>query len=249
MNSIQWASALTLATAAATAAAQPAAGAAEAPPVVAIVKIAKPWYAPAALVRSKMRDTVPLYGKLPGLDFKAFSIARPGSEFGGIYFWRDRATAQAWFNPAWFERVRQERGVQGEVRYFDAWVSIDNTAGGTALDSDSSAVATVVQIALPATVSQERLLAEFKAAVPTYQAVPGLLRKHFITAGEGTSRSFGGVYLWRDEASAKAFFNASWQARVQNTYGSAAQIEWFDVPVLLPSSLGAQASVLVQNKP
>jgi heme-degrading monooxygenase HmoA len=247
MNSIQWAGALTLAAAASGLAAQT--NPAESPPVVAIVKIAKPWYAPVALVRSKMRETLPLYAKLPGLEFKAFSLARPDGEFGGIYFWRDRATAQAWFNPAWFERVRQERGVEGQVRYVDAWVSIDNTAGGTPLDADSTAVATLVQIPLPVAISQERLLAEFKAAVPTYQAVPGLLRKHFITSGDGASRLFGGVYLWRDEASAKAFFSSSWQTRVQSTYGAPAQIEWFDVPIVLPSSLSGGATLAVQSRP
>jgi heme-degrading monooxygenase HmoA len=250
MNRLQWAGAMTLAATASGLAAQTATpNTAESPPVVAIVKIAKPWYAPMALVRSKMRETMPQYAKLPGLDFKAFSVARPDGEFGGIYYWRDRATAQAWFNPAWFERVRQERGVEGQVRYFEAWVSIDNTAGGTPVDADSAAVATVVQIPLPAAISQERLLAEFKAAVPTYQAVPGLLRKHFITGGEGAARSFGGVYLWRDEASAKAFFSSTWQARVQSTYGAPAQIEWFDVPILLPSSLNGSATLAVQSRP
>jgi heme-degrading monooxygenase HmoA len=219
----------------------PAAQAQDAPPaapaVVTIVKIAKPANAPAALVRSKMRETVDLYGKLPGLDFKAFSLARPDSAYGGIYSWRDRAAAQAWFNPAWFERVRQERGVEGQVRFFEAWLSIDNSPGGTAADNDSKSVATLVEIALPAGVGNERLWAEFKAAVPTYQKLPGLLRKHFIVSGEGAERRFGGVYLWRDEASAQAWFSAAWQERVRSTYGAPASVEWFDTPVLLPTLL------------
>ncbi len=219
------------------------------PATVVIVKIAKPMLAPVALVRSKMRATMPLYEKLPGLDFKAFSLARPDHAFGGIYLWRDLPTAQAWFNVDWFERVRKERGVEGEVRYLQAWLTIDNTPGGTPMNIDSGGVATLVQIALPAGVSQDKLLAGFKAAVPTYQQVPGLLRKSFITSGDGAQRRFGGVYLWRDEASAQAFFNSAWHDRVRSTYGTTASIEWFDTPILLPSTLGAQANVAVQGKP
>jgi heme-degrading monooxygenase HmoA len=226
-----------------------AATSADTPATVAIVKIAKPAGAPLALVRSKMRASMPLYEKLPGLDFKAFSLARPDHAFGGIYLWRDLPTAQAWFNADWFERVRKERGVEGEVRFLQAWVSIDNTAGGTPLDIDSTGVATLVQIALPAAVTQDKLLAGFKAAVPTYQQVPGLLRKYFITSGEGAQRQFGGVYLWRDEASAQAFFNNVWHERVRSTYGTPASVEWFDTPILLPSTLGAQASVAVRARP
>jgi heme-degrading monooxygenase HmoA len=217
MTASTLASAITLATALPLA----AAASTDAPPAtVAIVKVAKPALAPVALVRSTMRATMPLYEKLPGLDFKAFSLARPDSAFGGIYLWRDLPTAQAWFNADGFDRARKDRGVDAEVRYLQAWLSIDNTPGGTPLNADSSGVATLVQIALPAGVSQERLLAGFKASVPTFQQVPGLLRKYFITSGEGAQRQFGGVYLWRDEASAQAYFNSAWHERVRSSYGT-----------------------------
>ena len=200
--------------------------------VIAVVQVPKPWYAPRALVVSKMRDTIGQYAQLPGLSFKAFSFARESGDYGGLYHWQDAASAKAWFNPAWFERVRQERGAAGQVRYFDAPISIDNTPGGTPLNTDSAAVATLVQIALPAGVTRQRLLAEFRAAVPQYQQVPGLLRKHFIVSDGGT---FGGLYLWADEGSAKAWFTPAWHDRVRASYGAPARIEWFDTPILLPT--------------
>ena len=46
---------------------KPASAASGTQPVVAVVEVATPWYAPAFLVRSKMRDTIPLYAALPGL--------------------------------------------------------------------------------------------------------------------------------------------------------------------------------------
>jgi heme-degrading monooxygenase HmoA len=209
-------------------------------PVVVIVRVPKPWYAPRAVVIGKMRDTIPEYAKLPGLMFKAFSFERDSSDFGGLYFWRDRASAEAWFNPAWFERVRKERGVEAQVRMFDALASVDNTAGGTLADSESRAVGTLVEIPIPAGVTRERLAAEFNSAVPTYQRVPGLLRKHFTVSSNG---SFGGVYLWKDEASARAWFSEAWHSRVVKTYGQDAKIEWFDTPILLPSQDAANLSV------
>jgi heme-degrading monooxygenase HmoA len=205
-------------------------------PVVVIVKVAKPWYAPRSVVVSKMRDTIAQYESVPGLAYKAFSLARPDGDFGGIYFWKDSASAQAWFNPAWFERVERERGVKGEVRSFDAPVTIDNTANGAVASSDSEAVATLVTIATPAGVTRERLLAEFSAAAPAYQKVNGLMRKYFIIEGEGR---FGGIYLWRDQAAAQQWFNEAWHARVRKTCGVDARIEWFDTPVLLPSKLAS----------
>ncbi len=208
-------------------------------PVVVIVRVPKPWYAPRGIITGRMRDTIPEYAKLPGLMFKAYSFERDSSDFGGLYFWRDLASAEAWFNPAWFERVRKERGVDAQVRLFDALVSVDNKAGGTPADSDSRAVGTLVEIAIPPGVTRERLAAEFNVAAPTYQQIPGLLRKHFTVSPNGL---FGGVYLWKDEASARAWFNQAWHARVLKTYGQDAKIEWFDTPILLPSQDPANLS-------
>jgi heme-degrading monooxygenase HmoA len=89
-----------------------------------------------------------------------------------------------------------------------------------------------VTIATPAGVTRERIVAEFRAAVPAHQKADGLLRKHFIISDDGR---FGGLYLWRDEAAAQRWFNEAWQQRVRQTYGSEARIEWFDTPILLPS--------------
>lgn len=36
-------------------------------PVVAVVRMPTPWYAPRTLVVSKMRGTIPLHAQLPGL--------------------------------------------------------------------------------------------------------------------------------------------------------------------------------------
>jgi Putative mono-oxygenase ydhR len=204
--------------------------------IVTIVTVPKPWYAPRALVASKMRDTQIQYESMPGLHYKIYTLAQADGQFGGIYLWKDRAAAQTWFAPSWFERVRKERGVGGVVRYFDAPLMLDNTPGGTPLNARSASVATLVTIPLPAGVTREKVIAEFNAALPTYQRVPGLLRKYFILTSDGR---LGGVYLWDKQASADQWFSEAWQQRVRNTYGAAATMEWFDAPILLPTKAKA----------
>jgi len=221
-----------LAFAAAPLAAVPTASAAQpADAVVVIVRVPTPWYAPKRLVVSRMRDTIPDYARLPGLIHKAYSFERASGDFGGLYHWRSREAALAWFSPAWFERVRAERGVEGSVRMFDAPVAVDNRVGGRGDATEDAAVGTLVEIPVPAGVSRAQLVDAFEQAVPTYRTVPGLLRKQFTLSDRGT---FGGVYLWQDEASARAWFDVVWQARVRRTYGQDAKIEWFDTPILLP---------------
>ncbi len=218
---------------AAVAHAQTPAPQAAATPVAVIVKVPKPWYAPKAVVVGKMRDTIPQYENLAGLNYKMFSFAQADRHFGGIYLWRDRAVAQAWFNPAWFERVRRERGAEGNVRTFEVPVSLDNVRPG-APANDADNIATLVTIPVPPNVGRARLIEEFRAAVPLYQRIAGLKRKYFVITDDGR---FGGIYLWESQAAADQWFNTAWHERVRKTYGTEAALEWFDTPILLPSKL------------
>lgn len=200
--------------------------------VAAIVKVPRPWYAPKLLVASKMRDTVDEYGSLTGLNFKAYSFARADGHYGGIYLWKDLASARAWFSPAWFSRVVRERGAPGQVRFFEVLAVLDNTPGATAFDKDSTAVSTLVEMPVADGQSRQQLAARLLQSVPADQAVAGLLRRYFIVSDQGT---FGTISLWKDEASARAALDAAWSDRVLRESGRAPQIEWFDTPILLPS--------------
>jgi Putative mono-oxygenase ydhR len=70
-------------------------------------------------------------------------------------------------------------------------------------------------------------------SAPTYAAVPGLIRKYF-TIGQA---DFGGLYLFRDRASAQAWFNDAWRARVVATYGAQPTVTYFDVPLVVDNSV------------
>ncbi|HLL19476.1 MAG TPA: sigma-70 family RNA polymerase sigma factor [Rubrivivax sp.] len=50
-----------------------------------------------------MRDTLSQYVQLPGLAFKAYTFTESDGSFGGLYLWKDLASARAWFSPSWFQ--------------------------------------------------------------------------------------------------------------------------------------------------
>ena len=200
--------------------------------VVVIVRIPVPRFAPKWLVRRKMKATIDLYSSIPGLEFKLFTVERDSGDFGGIYTWRDRGSATDWFNPEWFARVKRDRGSEAHVRFLEAPMSIDNVQGGTPVSVGGRHVATLVQIPIPSGVSNDLVRDGFAGAEETYRNVRGLLRKNFIIGEEGT---FGGVYLWDSLASAEEWLDDRWRQRVTDTYGSPPTVEWFEVPIVLPS--------------
>lgn len=207
-------------------------GFSEASAVAAIVKVPRPWYAPRWLVARKMRDTIDEYGSLPGLGFKAYSFARADGHYGGIYLWKDLASARAWFSPAWFSRVERERGAPGQVRFFEVLAVLDNTPGGTGFDKDSPAVSTLVEVPVADGQSRQQVAARLLQSAAADRAVAGLMRRYFIVSDQGT---FGAISLWKDEASARAALDAAWSDRMLRESGRAPQVEWFDTPILLPS--------------
>jgi hypothetical protein len=210
-------------------------------PVVVLTKIATPWYAPRFIVVRKFRETLADYDRLPGLDFKYYTISSGDNKFGGLYLWKDRASAKAWFSDAWSANVLKTRGAPAEVHYFEAPVLLDNVpAGSPTPGEDGMATASIVSIKTPPGVTHDQLIEGFKKAVPDYQKVPGLLRKYFTISDDGR---FGGVYLWADRASADRFFNMAWRERVARTYGTDGIIEFFDAPVVLASKLQRPAEI------
>jgi hypothetical protein len=81
----------------------------------------------------------------------------------------------------------------------------------------SAAVVTVTRVATPWYAPRWLLTRAFKRAVPEYQAIPGLLLKHFAIAEDG--RTFGGIYLWESRAASDAWFTPAWFTRVKKSYG------------------------------
>jgi hypothetical protein len=228
-------------------------------PVVAVVNVPAPWYAADALISKRMKATTAEYQAAPGLLWKYYTLAdnapdlsplvptdvarmpaRADTErtFGGIYLWKDARAAGNWFGPAWFERVRKSRGVDGRVRLFEAPVVLDNTPTRTdpASLGGRYAVATLLTVPMPAGLSRETLIAAFRASIPTYRAVEGLQRKYFIITADGR---MGGIYLWRSLTDAQAHFTPAALAAARTRYGAAPVLEWFEVPLVVAGQTGS----------
>jgi hypothetical protein len=109
-----------------------------------------------------------------------------------------------------------------------AVIGQSSPASAQAVSSDRL-VATIVIAKIPPGVPRAKLDEGFAAAVPTYQKIPGLIRK-FFTVNED---SYGGMYLWADRASAEAWFTPEFVARVKARSGVEPQIIYFESPIQL----------------
>lgn len=99
-------------------------------------------------------------------------------------------------------------------------------AGPQAVNTAAHVVVQVV-VQTPPGISREAIVQGFQNAVPTYAAVPGLIRKYFTVTDSG----FGGTYLFVSRQAAENWFNAAWRQRVIATYGNAPVVTYFDAPV------------------
>jgi len=108
-------------------------------------------------------------------------------------------------------------------------------AGGT--DEASAAdehVTTIVVIKTPSGLTREKVEAGIHASVPTYQKIPGLIRKWYTVNGE----SFGGMYLWKNRAAAEAWFTPAYATQCKQRYGTECQVTYYDTPLQI-DGLGA----------
>ena len=101
-------------------------------------------------------------------------------------------------------------------------------AGAQAVSNDKL-VATIVIVKRPPNLPREKLDQAIVASVPTYQKIPGLIRKFFTVNDD----SYGGMYLWTDRKAAEAWFTPEWAAQSKARSGSEPQVIYFESPVQL----------------
>lgn len=87
----------------------------------------------------------------------------------------------------------------------------------------------ITAFALPKPVTGEEARRIFASTAPTYQGVPGLLRKHYVLSEDGCTA--GGVYLWNSRPQAEALYTDAWRAFVREKYGTEPVVTYFDSPV------------------
>jgi hypothetical protein len=98
-------------------------------PVTVVVAITTPPGATRAIIEGGMTKAIPLYEKIPGLIRKYFTIG--DTSFGGVYLWRNRAAAQAWFSDAWRAKAKATYGSDPQVTYYDVPIVLEGKAAGS----------------------------------------------------------------------------------------------------------------------
>ncbi|MBJ7254914.1 MAG: hypothetical protein JHD25_09060 [Sphingomonadaceae bacterium] len=94
-------------------------------PVATLVVVKTPPGVSREMIEAGFVKAVPVYEKIPGLLRKYFTVNDAG--FGGMYLWKNRSAANAWYSSEWRARVKATYGVEPEVTYFDSPLQIDNT--------------------------------------------------------------------------------------------------------------------------
>lgn len=96
-------------------------------------------------------------------------------------------------------------------------------------------ITAIVLYRLPASINRDACAAWFAEITENFQDVPGLVRKQFIWSENGTA---GGVYLWTDIASAKAFYSGPWLDGILERYGAYPEIRYFQTTAITDNKAG-----------
>ena len=101
-----------------------------APLTIAIVQIPLPKRSRQAAIASALKSA-PTYRALApkGLVRKDYLNGPAGG--GGVYTWRSRGDAEAWYDAEWKARMTRMFGAEPLVTYYECAVTVDNIAGET----------------------------------------------------------------------------------------------------------------------
>lgn len=91
-------------------------------------------------------------------------------------------------------------------------------------------ITAITQFKAPPGTSLDEAKALFEASVPRYRGIPGLVRKYYLYAPDG---SVGGVYLWESRAAAEKLYTPEWRRGVKDRFGSDPTVTFYDTPVII----------------
>ncbi|MEZ5340771.1 MAG: hypothetical protein R2706_04785 [Acidimicrobiales bacterium] len=93
--------------------------------IICVVRFALPTPMDLETARATFGQSAASYLDVPGLLFKSYLRAEDGLTVGGVYWWADRASAEARYNEGWLAGVTDKYGVAPQVEWFDAPVAVD----------------------------------------------------------------------------------------------------------------------------
>ena len=71
-----------------------------------------------------------------GLLMKSY-LSRDSGGSGGVYIWKSKADAEAWYTPEWSGRLEEAYGAKPSVIFYDSFVQVDNTRDHIFVDGAS----------------------------------------------------------------------------------------------------------------
>ena len=92
-------------------------------------------------------------------------------------------------------------------------------------------ITALVKILLPEPMHLKKAQDVYNKTAPTYLEVPGLIRKYYLLAEDGSTA--GGVYLWENREAAEAMYNRDWYAFIREKYGVDPEVTYFESPVIV----------------
>ena len=98
-------------------------------------------------------------------------------------------------------------------------------------DRMENLITVVSRFQLPAGITPDHIRVAFEEAAPRFRKVPGLIRKQFLRSKD--CRTAGGVYLWNDEAAARAFMNERVVPMIRERFRVEPIVEFYDSPVIV----------------
>lgn len=172
--------------------------------VLTITSVKRPWYAFRSLIISKMKQSVPEYQAISGLNKKFYAISEDRKFFGGIYLWQAESDARNWFKAEWFERIKKKYKTEGKVTYYQIlmikdFIVMDKIKTGqfwAALSSPSDSE-----------------LPNFKSSIS------GLVK---IISVKNENNQEGLITLWESKEKAQIYFSKQ-----------ANSVSYFDTPILI----------------
>jgi Putative mono-oxygenase ydhR len=94
--------------------------------ITAIVQYRLPPSIDLAACAEHFRKIAPGFRAVPGLIRKQFIYAEDGWA-GGVYLWKTRADAEAFYSGPWLAGIRERYGMDPQIKYFETACVTDNS--------------------------------------------------------------------------------------------------------------------------
>jgi Putative mono-oxygenase ydhR len=95
--------------------------------ITAIVQYRLPPSIDQAACAAHFRKIAAGFRTVPGLIRKQFIYAEDGWA-GGVYLWKTRADAEAFYSGSWLDGIRERYGMDPQIKYFNTACVTDNSA-------------------------------------------------------------------------------------------------------------------------